>query len=401
MAERASLAVSNAPGVAGPITAEDMRYGLAAGFAPAGLVTTRSGFRPSNLDPGAVTASATADKLVHVAAFQRVHQSVRSGGTYIMTSDSTKDINVLDTQPAHSSGITKHLIIAHQQDVAFGESDSLMRIRLVLGVAGANADPSLAAYPEYVPLARLNITANALTVTQAMIEDLRPADRLTVALGGLLPIATASERNAIVTPYDGMMIYRRDRDWVEIYDGAAWRVQGVAVVSSVADLSAITSPYNGMLAFNTALNVPYRRVGGVWHLAGPISFATPAQTGSGSLGAGLTATIATVNVPDYGVPIKIEVWGTLQTTTPAAGYPCVIQATYDSAVWDTNRIGAVAKTIGTVSGIDSVGHLPPRPSAQLPAGARTVRLLAQAGPGAITVLTDNFHMGVRVLPALP
>src|SRR5687767_13078019 len=35
-----------------------------------------------------------------------------------------------------------------------------------------------------------------------------------------ITVADHTARNAIVTKYDGMMVYRQDRDWSEIWDGS-------------------------------------------------------------------------------------------------------------------------------------------------------------------------------------
>lgn len=87
---------------------------------------------------------------------------------------------------------------------------------------------------------------------------------------GMLRVADATARTALVSPVDGLPIYRQDRDWVEVYDGAAWRVQGVAVCTSVADRDAIiTSPYNGQMATTTDTGTAWLRQAGVWTNASP------------------------------------------------------------------------------------------------------------------------------------
>lgn len=87
---------------------------------------------------------------------------------------------------------------------------------------------------------------------------------ITVAAGGLLPIRSSTERAAL-TPYDGLAIYRRDRDWVEIHDGTAWRVQGVAICTSTADRdAAITSPVSGQLAVTTDADIVWQYDGAAW-----------------------------------------------------------------------------------------------------------------------------------------
>lgn len=87
----------------------------------------------------------------------------------------------------------------------------------------------------------------------------------TTAAGGVLLVRTQAERDAISNPYDGYAVYRADRNWVEIHDGTAWRVQGVAVCSSGTDRdAAITNPYSGQLAIVTNVGLVYRYDGAAW-----------------------------------------------------------------------------------------------------------------------------------------
>lgn len=94
----------------------------------------------------------------------------------------------------------------------------------------------------------------------------------TVAAGGICPVRDQAERDAI-SSFDGFAVYRRDRDWVEIHDGTAWRVQGVAVASSASDRdTAITSPYNGQLAMTTDTGLLWQRIAGAWREAAYVPF---------------------------------------------------------------------------------------------------------------------------------
>lgn len=259
MAERDSLWVT------GVLDQEEVRVGEAAIWTPAtSAIRARTGIRPGSGNPGLVTASGTPDANVSVSAFQAVIQSTRAAaaGAYVVTNDAAKTINILST-PAHASLARNDLIIVHQSDTFYGDADSQMRIRQVVGTpSGSPADPSLAAYPDALTLARVRVNAAASSITNGNITDLRSG--FTVALGGLLPIPNQSTRDALTGIYDGLSIYRQDRDWTEIYNGSVWRVQGVALVSSVGDLSAITSPYAGQLAINTADSLTYRHTGSAW-----------------------------------------------------------------------------------------------------------------------------------------
>lgn len=129
----------------------------------------------------------------------------------------------------------------------------------------------------------------------------------------------------------------------------------------------------------------------------PIRYDEPAQTGSGSLGASSTATVATVSVTDPGVSYRVKVWGTVLTTTPVAGIPADIQCTAGSTVWDTGRIGSSHAGIGYVAGLDTVITMLPRWSGVL-SGAQTIRLLIRARGNAITVGTTDYCYGVEVWP---
>lgn len=129
-------------------------------------------------------------------------------------------------------------------------------------------------------------------------------------------------------------------------------------------------------------------------------FAEPAQTGSGSLAANTTATIASVSVPDPGVSYHLEISATLETTTPVAGLTGFIQGTYDSTTWDTNRIGDSAYGLGANTSVDTVFNLPEQRTTSAITGARTVRLLCKANTSSITVGTVNYAFNVRMVPAV-
>ncbi|MEO6089545.1 MAG: hypothetical protein ABIQ18_41205, partial [Umezawaea sp.] len=134
----------------------------------------------------------------------------------------------------------------------------------VIGTAGAG-DPTalLAAIPDYIPLARLRITAGATAVTTAMIDDLRPP--WMVALGGILPIKDVADRDTL-TPYPGMPIWRLDKKWTETHDGTAWRVTNGVTCAALAD---ITHPLTGQLAFLSTDLQLYRYSGSAWVTMAP------------------------------------------------------------------------------------------------------------------------------------
>jgi hypothetical protein len=264
MAERDSWAVGSDSDRR--VDVEDARFGMGFALTPhTSAINARTGFRPGPTNPGAVTASGTPDGNVQVAAFQLALRGTRGALTpYICTLDSAKTIDILST-PADPSNTRHDLIIAQQSDAFHGDASSLFEVKRVLGTAaGSPVDPTPSGSPDYVVLARVRVTAGASSITNAMIDDLRPVPLRTVALGGVLPVETATARN-VLTAYEGMTVYRMDQDWIEVYDGAAWRVRGTAVVSSVASLStAISNPFAGQLAYVTDVSSIYAYSGSAW-----------------------------------------------------------------------------------------------------------------------------------------
>lgn len=267
MAERDSWATT------GGIDQEDARMAVGALMTPGSTaISAKTGFRPGPgvLTPGTVSATGTPDGYVHVTAFQAFLQTSRAtpGGPYIMTLDATEDVNILST-PADPSNPRYDLIIAHQADVYYGDGTSDMTITQVVGTpSGTPSDPSLAAYPNCIQLARVRVEALATSITAAKITDLRPDDLYTVGIGGIHPVSSEAVRDAIVGMYPGYAVYRTDRDWLEIYDGSAWRVQGTPLVSSLADCSAITDPQTGMIASDSTTDAQYRYDGSTWAMIG-------------------------------------------------------------------------------------------------------------------------------------
>ncbi|TCO64391.1 hypothetical protein [Actinocrispum wychmicini] len=290
MPERPSWAAMN--GTTPILDGESSRLALAALWTPAGAVAARPGRRPAAGDPLRVTASSpTPDTKIRVAPGQGVLAATRGRGEYITTLDTAKSIDILTTRPADGANARWDLIVAQQTDTFYGDSATNYVVRHVVGTASQQPrDPDVDGSPDYQVLARIRVPAQATAITAAMIDDLRPP--FAVALGGLLPVTDATDRAKITTPYEGQPIYRMDRDWVEVHDGTAWRVQGTAVCSSTADRdAAITAPYPGQLAITTDLGIAWQYLAGAWKVPGPLGIiGGRVISGLNPLGAAVTTT---------------------------------------------------------------------------------------------------------------
>lgn len=329
MAERDSWATMN--GATRVVDAEDARLGVGALLTPGTTaLRSRQGIRLGPGNPGKVTATGTPDVNIHVEKFQAVLTASRGLGEYVATLDADKTIDMLTGTPAHATLVRNDLIIGRQQDTYYGDGSTSFLVTRVLGTAGAG-DPSLAAFPDYIPLARVRVAATATTITTAMIDDLRPA--WAVALGGTLPVPDVTARTAL-TAFEGLKIYRQDRDWVEIYDGAAWRVQNTAVCASTADrdgANGVTSPYNGQLATTTDTGSVWVRQGGSWVRTTTVteavqSAATIGMTTTLADITGVTTTFTTVGT-SRDVEITATVDGESNGVTDIGIVVCVVDGT--------------------------------------------------------------------------
>jgi hypothetical protein len=238
MAELSSLATQNS-GPAGTIDTREMSMHIGGLVYPhTSLLKAKSGFRPgAGSSPGVVTATGTPDGFVHVAPFQLVLQNGRGSGfgAYLAALDAIKDINILST-PADPTNPRNDLIIAQQSDIFDSDANSDFIVKQVVGTPAVSpSDPSVSGSTNYVTLARVRVDANATTIVSGKITDLRTTGHAkslsgglyTVGLGGLLPVASQAERDALTGVYAGMQIWRTDQNYSEIYSGTAWTIQGL------------------------------------------------------------------------------------------------------------------------------------------------------------------------------
>lgn len=75
---------------------------------------------------------------------------------------------------ADSTNARRDLVIAQIQDDDYSGASNTARLTVVTGTpAGSPSDPSLASYPNALVLARVTVAANATSITNANITDLR------------------------------------------------------------------------------------------------------------------------------------------------------------------------------------------------------------------------------------
>lgn len=233
MPEQTSWPVQNS-GPTGVLDSRETAQHIGALLTPqTSVLKSKSGFRPGpGASPGVVTATGTPDGFVHVAPFELMLQNIRGSGlgSYLACLDATKDINILST-PADPTNPRDDLVIAQQSDIFDSDANSNFDVKQIVGTPAASpTDPTVTGSTNYVTLARVRVNANATTITSGNITDLRTsghAKSLTgglysVALGGILPVASAAQEGALTGVYPGMQIYRTDLKYGKIYDGTQW-----------------------------------------------------------------------------------------------------------------------------------------------------------------------------------
>ncbi|GAB3467074.1 hypothetical protein [Actinophytocola sediminis] len=383
MVERHSWAVG-AVDDTGQITEVDARLTIGGLLTPTGPTTSRSGLFPAADAAGAVTATTpTPTGEVHVAPFRGSRQSVRpgGGGSYLLCLDTVKTIDVLGTAPADPANPRIDLIVFQQSDTYHGDTDSDLRVRHVVGTPSFSPvapDPTEGGWsPDYVVKARITVPAGAETISQ---DDINNIDLgVTVAVGGVLPVADRTWRDAIINPYEGLVVYRRERDWLESYDGTTWR--GTRQVS-----------YSQPNAVGPGANAPV------------------------NAGQNTTYTVATVEITDPGWPYLIAGCAGMRLTAVSSnvGYishagSITVDSTVQPEVSETTNANTVSIAFLEVTGTNfpnPVGflNLPYRRARTVYTGAHTVRFLFKTGlQGTVSFGPLNqqadYYFHVDVIPA--
>lgn len=262
MAERDSGWISG-----GVVDAEDARLATGVLAAPgSGPLQSRSGIRPTDGHPGRVEASSTPSKDVTVRPFQAVIQGTRStvAGSYLVTLDAVKTVDVLGTAPADGSNERRDLIVARQFDPQYADSRTGMVVERVTGTPAATpTDPPVTG--DHLKLARLRVRAGATTITTADITDLRT---YTSALGSIMLARNAADRP--VNPYQGFYVHRLDTNRLELWDGASWRAP-LEDDTGWVDVPVAANWTAGGMAGQDEPAVRVRRVGPAVYLRGVVT----------------------------------------------------------------------------------------------------------------------------------
>jgi hypothetical protein len=216
--------------------------------------------------------------------------------------------NATVTLTASSPTLNRIDLVGLQVKDNFLDSSGLNSATVVIvqgtAVSGTASPPALP--NSFIPLVQASVPAASVNPTLTSIAV------RTGQAGQVLPVANATERTAIAAqPYDGMAIWRIDRQWIEVYSVAqgGWLVQGIGVTSSAADATAtITTPFVGQKIYRSDVRDFRVWDGGVWRheriIGGVRVIAAGIITSSG-------ATNTEINVPRMAMSGRRVVSGTV------------------------------------------------------------------------------------------
>lgn len=214
-------------------------------------------------------------------------------------------------------------------------------------------------------------------------------------------MANQAARDAIVTPYQGMTIYRLDRAWEEKYDGVGWRIQGVAICASTADRDAvITRLYDGQYAYTTDTKTLWVRHSGVWNRQvsrGLIARGRRSTNSATSTSAAATAVLRLDNIQAYAGNALRVCTGSLHTTSTVGGDNIRVEIRYNtSGVASTASAVLPGARAYELYGTSSFGNTSMLETIYVPAVNETVSLLLcvarEAGSGNVTLFADGTRM---------
>lgn len=296
--------------------------------------------------------------------------------------------------PADATNPRKDIVVGRVYDHSESASSlRLYRSEYIVGTAGPS--PSEPSVPQgAIRLATIDVPASGggSPVVTANYQ-------LTAAAGGILPVRSVTERDAIASPYTGQVIYRMDKGWLEFYDSTgAWRTHRAIVAAGV--LGDITHPTAGQAVFFTSTKVFQYYTGSAWvpltiahqqqasGFVGSISSASyvsasgdPAITftapASGQVWVGIGAAIA--SAADSTGRAAFDMW---TGSTPGSGTLVHAASDSDSIAWQ----GATAWEAGR----------PPSLVTGLTAGSTySVRMVYKRDSGTVTVGFARRRITVR------
>lgn len=179
-------------------------------------------------------------------------------GAYYAESQGTVNITI---SAADATNPRRDMIVARVKDAAYSGASNTFSLEVVNGTAAASpVDPTIPA--NCIVLGRVAVAANATSITNANITDLRNGyaavtgsavigNQVKAAGPGGVTVCTSSFRPT-VSLYEGMLIFETDTNRMLRYSGSAWLVVSGTLTTGITSIAAATS----YTAAGVSLSVP-------------------------------------------------------------------------------------------------------------------------------------------------
>jgi hypothetical protein len=236
------MAVTNPPGFqqnAGAThTAEILRNAFNAGMAgarSAASLTPRPGVHPSLGQQLVVTQQSSPTMGVTVGTGQVFVPGTEGSAQGIYSCQAPTTTNLTITA-ANASLARRDLIMAQVRDTAYSGATNDWQLVVVTGTAASSpVDPT---WPSNaIPIARVNVAANATSIVNANITDLR-----TYIGQGVIPIDIVA--NLPTVAFEGLLAYVQANDSIYYYNGTAWiQLSGSTNTTTVGSIGTVASSF--------------------------------------------------------------------------------------------------------------------------------------------------------------
>lgn len=267
--------------------ADDFRGALMAGMVSAGpgatLTKPRGGVIPGWGNELSVAQQAAPNMSVLVGeGVVTIPAPTNGHGGWYVINDAALTVTI---SASNATNPRTDLIIARVGDPQYYTGgDGLASIKVITGTAGSGAPvPTVpVADGAYVVLARVAVAATVTTITSANITlNTNTSRPYTVAVGGILPVANAAARTALV-PFEGMTVHQIDTKEQWIYAGGAWQGNGGAGAWTV--YSPTLRSYTTAPSGNYVIDARYKQMGKHIDIDVSITGGTTATWGTGGGG---------------------------------------------------------------------------------------------------------------------
>lgn len=147
-------------------------------------------------------------------------------GKYLVVNDAVLNVSITAAPIAPNDRID--LIVLQVNDPIAGSTRTPANVAEVVAITGTpSVTPSAPALPDTaIPLAEVYVAAGATVITTADITDLRtPASNESFTITSNFQRLTAAEI-ALLTPYEGQVVFNLTTDELQVWDGSTWVVVG-------------------------------------------------------------------------------------------------------------------------------------------------------------------------------